>query len=114
MGNWKKLTVGIARGTEADRGVCINGHAFVACGKCQQIAADICQPRSPRQMPNLFGRLAIVLRDGLLCVSHGRPRKQISAHASANTHARRSFHYGIRSLFITYSMRSAGCIKMGT
>jgi hypothetical protein len=60
MGNRKKLTVGIARGTKADRGVCINGHAFVAGGKCQQIAADICQPRSPRQMPNLFGRLSIV------------------------------------------------------
>jgi hypothetical protein len=42
MGNWEKLTVGITRGTKADRGVCINGHAFVAGGKFQQIAADVC------------------------------------------------------------------------
>jgi hypothetical protein len=112
MGNRKKLTVGIAGGTKADCGVCINGHAFVARGKCQQVAADICQPRSPRQPPNLFGRLAIVLRDRLMCVSHGRPRKQISAHVTANTHASRSFHYGVRSLFISYSTHSAECIKL--
>jgi hypothetical protein len=79
MGNGKKLTVGIARGTKADRGVCINGHAFVAGGKFQQIAADVCQSRSPRQLPNLFGRLAIVLRDGLLRVSHGRPETDFRA-----------------------------------
>jgi hypothetical protein len=42
MGNWKQLTVGIARGAEADRGFCINGHAFVAGAKFQQIAADVC------------------------------------------------------------------------
>ncbi len=42
MGNGQKLTVGIARGTKADRSVCINGHAFVAGAKFQQIAADVC------------------------------------------------------------------------
>ncbi len=48
-GHRNKLTTRITGSAEADGGFDMSGHALVACGKLQQITADICQSRYLRQ-----------------------------------------------------------------
>jgi hypothetical protein len=51
----------------------VHGHPIEAISELEQLLADLQKPRLPRELPDFFGLLTVVLRSRPLCVAHYGP-----------------------------------------
>jgi hypothetical protein len=51
----------------------VHGHSIEAISELEQLLADLQKPRLPRELPDFFGPLTVILRSRPLCVAHYGP-----------------------------------------